>query len=115
VRPEWRSWRPHREANSLEAKFKLAEYIANPERLYFNAQLWFGLQSYAMYAAKDGCPQRCRAEEADGGRTEIERRSGGTLAGVPYSARIVRDAGPTDIGRRAAQLAIQQSAGSVTA
>ena len=98
----------YREANSLEAKFKLAEYIAaNPERLYFNAQLWFGLQSYAMYAAKDGRLNGAERKRLTAGERKLKDDQEELWRAYLILREIVRDAGPTDIGRRAAQLAIQ--------
>jgi hypothetical protein len=99
----------YREApNSLEAKFKLAEYIAaNPERLYFNAQLWSGLQSYALYAGTDSRLTGAERKRLTAGERKLKDDQEELWRAYVILREIVRDAGPTDIGRRAAQLAIQ--------
>jgi hypothetical protein len=91
-----------------EAKYKFAEFIqANPDRIYFNDALWNGLQRYALTGDHDS---RFTREERDA-QTETERklqddqeerwRAYLILRGV------VQVSGKTDLGRKAAQLAVR--------
>ncbi len=91
-----------------EAKYKMAEFIhANPDRIYFNDSLWNGLQRYALYGENDGgftgeehqaqidTERKLRDDQEERWRAYLILRD------------VVQDAGKTDIGRKAAQLAIR--------
>ncbi|MDQ2898955.1 MAG: hypothetical protein M3Y07_04045 [Acidobacteriota bacterium] len=101
------------DANQLdEATYKMAEYIgANPEKIYFNDELWSGLQRYALFAAKDGRLTRderrrqIRLERKFKDDQEERWRAYLLLRGV------VRRSGGTDVGRKAARLAIRDLRG----
>jgi hypothetical protein len=74
-----------------EARFKLAEFIsANQERIYFNDQLWNGLQRYAL---TDG-ERKLKDDQEERWRAYLILRD------------VVRDSGKTALGRKAARLAV---------
>jgi hypothetical protein len=94
--------------HSLEAKFKLAEYIAaNPERLYFNAQIWSGLQTYAMYAETDSRLTGAERRNLTGGERKLKDDQEELWRAYLILREIVNEAGPSELGQRAGRLAVQ--------
>jgi hypothetical protein len=92
-------------AGLAPAKFALAEYLAaNPERLYFNDRLWFGLQTY-MLGKYDGLT---RAERDALITKERKLRDDQEERWRAYQLleEVVRDAPDLELRRRAATLAI---------
>ena len=91
-----------------QAKFKLAQFLsANSEKVYFNDHLWSGFQRYALYADQDS-----RFTEVERRRqTVTERRLKDDQEELWRAHLILRDvvhdSGKSDLGRRAARLAIQ--------
>lgn len=95
------------EQKRLEAKYKLAEYISsNPDRLYFNDTLWGGMQRYAFIADSD---TRMPAEEK-AREVELERKlkddQEERWRAYLILSEIVDADGKTALGRKAAQLAL---------
>jgi hypothetical protein len=95
-------------AEVLEAKFKLAQYIGdNPDRLYFNDTLWGGLQRYALFADKDDRLTREEHERLVAGERKLKDGQEERWRAYLILKDVVRDAGKTDLGRRAARLALK--------
>ena len=95
-------------AESLEAKFALAQFLSeNSERVFFNDRIWDRLQSYFFYGAKDTrltAPERLRQATLERKlKDDQEERWRAYL----ILREVVTDAGPTPLGRRAAELAIR--------
>ncbi len=93
---------------ALEAKFALAQYyFDNDERILFNDRLWNGYQSYFFYGAKDTrltAPERLRQAAVERKfKDDQEERWRAYL----ILREVVTEAGPTPLGRRAAELAIR--------
>jgi hypothetical protein len=91
----------------LEAKYNLAAFIsANPNRIYFNDSLWYGFQREALTASTDS---RLTLEERQALLSK-ERKLKDDQEELWRAYLILRDivqeAGQTDLGRNAAQLAI---------
>ncbi|MBV8845276.1 MAG: hypothetical protein JO307_20915 [Bryobacterales bacterium] len=91
----------------LEEKYALAEYIAsNQDRLYFNDTLWSGMQNYALHAdqgseftkverqAQIVLERKLRDDQEERWRAYLILRG------------IVQESGETEVGRKAAKLAI---------
>lgn len=93
---------------SAEAKFELGKYLAsNTERLYFNDRLWNGLQTYATFAAEDS---RLTAEERKSlmaAERKLKDDQEELWRAHLILREVVREAGPGELGRRAAKWAIQ--------
>lgn len=91
----------------LEARFRLAEYIAhNQERLYFNGTLWAMMQTYALRPEEER-----RATWAERQRLLSEARQLKDSQEERWRAylilkEIVNQAGPGELRRRAARLAL---------
>lgn len=91
----------------LEAKFKLAQYIAgNEDRLYFNDQLWHGVQRYALYADSDSRLDQAQHQAAVDGERLLKDSQEERWRAYLILKDVVHDAGKTELGRRAAQLGI---------
>jgi tetratricopeptide (TPR) repeat protein len=91
-----------------EARYRLAEFLSsNSDRIYFNDALWFGLQRYALVGDRDSRltgEERQNLMEAERAlKDEQEERWRAYL----ILREIVRDAGKTDLGRKAARLAVR--------
>jgi len=92
----------------LEAKFVLAQFLSdNSERVFFNDRLWDQLQSYFFYGAKDTrftAPERLRQAALERKlKDDQEERWRAYL----ILREVVTEAGPTPLGRHAAELAIR--------
>jgi hypothetical protein len=91
-----------------EAKYKLAEYIsANPDRLYFNAALWSGLQRYALVASTDSRLTREERERMMTGERKLKDDQEERWRAYLILREVIIEGGKTDLSRKAAQLAIQ--------
>jgi hypothetical protein len=92
----------------LDAKYRLAEFIsANPSRIYFNDALWHGLQRFALIASSDS---RLTLEERQilvSNERKLKDDQEELWRAYLILRDIVDEAGKTDLGRNAAQLAIR--------
>jgi len=84
----------------LEAKFAFAQFLSdNSERVFFNDRRWDQLQSYFFYGAKDtrftALERKLKDDQEERWRAYLILRE------------VVTKAGPTPLGRRAAELAIR--------
>lgn len=90
-----------------EAKYKLAEYLsANPDRIYFDDALWQRFQGYALTASTDsrftGEERKALISSERKLRDDQEERWRAYL----ILREVVHDSGKTELGRKAAQLAL---------
>ncbi len=106
----------HREANrtdfsalqAQEAKYRLAEFIcSNPDRIYFNDALWFGLQRYALFGSTDGRLTHQERRKLVAIERKLKDEQDERWRAYLILRDVVRDAGNTDSGRKAARLAIR--------
>lgn len=90
-----------------EAKYEAAEFIdANPDGIYFNDSLWHGLQRYALFASSDS---RLTGEERQNllaNERKLKDSQEERWRAYLILRDVVRDEGRTEIGRKAARLAI---------
>jgi hypothetical protein len=95
-----------------EARYKLAEFIsANPDRIYFNDQLWARLQRYALSASTDG---RLTGEERESlmtGERKLQDDQEERWRAYLILREVVKDTGKTELGRPAAQQAVRSLRG----
>jgi hypothetical protein len=90
-----------------EARYKLAEFIgANQERIYFNDQLWNGLQRYALTASGDSRLTREERQTLTDGERKLKDDQEERWRAYLILRDVVRDSGKTALGRKAASLAI---------
>ncbi len=95
-------------ADLQQAKFKLADYIAsNEDRLYFNDQLWGGVQRYALYANSDYRLGGVQHEAAVDGERKLKDDQEEYWRAYLILRDVVHDSGKSPLGRQAAQLAIR--------
>jgi len=93
---------------SQMARYNLAQFISvNNVSIYFNDTLWSGMQNYLLFGAKElGFTKAERTAQA-----ALERRLRDEQEEYWRAYRILRtvvqDAGKTEMGRRAARLAIR--------
>jgi tetratricopeptide (TPR) repeat protein len=91
----------------LDAKYKLAEFLSlNPDRIYFNDALWHGFQAHALMASSD---TRLTLEERQRltiGERKLKDDQEERWRAYLILRDVVQGAGKTDLGRRAARLAI---------
>jgi hypothetical protein len=93
---------------SQEARYRLAEFIsANPDRIYFNDALWGGLQRYAFQASSDSRLTRAERQALIDGERRLKDEQEERWRAYLILRDVVRDAGETDLGRRAAVLAVR--------
>jgi hypothetical protein len=90
-----------------EARYKLADFISsNPERIYFNDQLWSGLQRYALIASSDSRLTREERKTLTDGERKLKDDQEERWRAYLILRDLVRDSGKTELGRKAARLAI---------
>jgi hypothetical protein len=90
-----------------EAKYALAEFIsANQERIYFNDQLWSGFQRAALTATTDSRLTRAERETLIAGERKLKDDQEERWRAYLILRDVVRDSGKTELGRKAARLAI---------
>jgi hypothetical protein len=121
IRATWRAPRIrrlaelYREANREDltteerqhAKYKLAEFLsANPSRVYFNDQLWGGMQRYALTASTEGRVTREEREALIAGERKLKDDQEERWRAYLILREIIRDGGRTQDGRKAAELAV---------
>lgn len=94
-------------SQSQEARYKLAEFIsANQERIYFNDQLWNGMQRYALTASSDSRLTREERQTLTDGERKLKDDQEERWRAYLILRDVVRDSGKTALGRKAATLAI---------
>jgi hypothetical protein len=91
-----------------EARYNLAKFIGdNPDRIFFNDSLWYGMQRYALKAEEEN---RLPAKERQS-LIEAERKLRDDQEELWQAAQLLQDltrqAGHTPQGRKSATLAIQ--------
>jgi hypothetical protein len=105
----------HKEANRSdlpdrqrqEARYKLAEFIgANPNGIYFNEALWHGFQRYAFQASRDGRLTRTERQTLMASERKLKDGQEERWRAYLILREIVREAGQTELGRKAAVLAL---------
>ncbi len=106
----------YREANrtdlstqqSGENSYKLAEFIsANPDRLYFNDQLWSGYQRYALTASSDSRLTKEERQSLMDDERRMKDDQEERWRAYLILRNVVKDSGKSETGREAAQLAIR--------
>jgi hypothetical protein len=91
-----------------EAKYRMAEFLsANPDGIYFNDALWWGLQRYALYASSDSRLTREERQTLIAGERKLKDDQDERWRAYLILRDVVREAGKTDLGRRAAVLAVR--------
>lgn len=91
----------------LQAKYKLAEFLsANPDRIYYNDALWGGLQSYVFQASIDSRLTAAERQAQIATERKLKDDQEERWRAYQILREVVRDAGPTALGRAAAMLAI---------
>ncbi len=89
------------------AKFKLAEFLSdNPERIYFNDQLWNGFQRYALTSATDSRLTRAERQRQIAIERKLKDDQEELWRAYLILRDVVRESGKTDTGKSAAQLAV---------
>ncbi len=90
-----------------DARYKLAEFLmANSNRIYFNDALWRGYQRYALSASSESRVTREERQALIAGERKLKDEQEERWRAYLILRDVVRDAGKTDVGRRAAKLAI---------
>jgi hypothetical protein len=93
---------------TLEARFRLAEFIGNNEdKIYFNDRLWSGFQAYALTGSDDSRLTGDEHQRITTGERKLRDDQEEYWRAYLILRDVVRDAGHTDLGRKAAQLAIR--------
>jgi len=90
-----------------ESKYKFAEFLSeNSTRIYFNDQLWIGLQRYALTGSSDS---RLNGEErvvAVARERKLKDDQEELWRAYLVLRDVVRESGRTELGRKSAQLAV---------
>ncbi|HEY4365450.1 MAG TPA: hypothetical protein VGN17_31100 [Bryobacteraceae bacterium] len=95
-------------AQLQEAKYKVAAFFrSHPDGIFFNDNLWQGLQRYALYGDKDSHFTREEREAQITAERKLKDDQEERWRAYQILRGVVQDAGETDLGRKAAQLAIQ--------
>lgn len=89
-------------------KLKIAEYLsANSEAIYFNDQLWYGFQRYALTGKTDTRFSRAERNRQIAVERKLKDDQEELWRAYLLLRDVVREEGRTDRGRKAAQLAIR--------
>jgi hypothetical protein len=95
-------------AERHEAQYEFAEYLsANSDRIYFNAELWSGLQNYALNADSDSRLTGEEHKRLSEGERKLRDDQEERWRAYRILHGIVREEGHTELGRKAAQLALR--------
>ncbi|MEO8660571.1 MAG: hypothetical protein ABI693_19025 [Bryobacteraceae bacterium] len=93
---------------SIDARYRFAAYLAeNPNRIYYNDAIWQGMQSYVFQAATDYRLSRTERTQLLAAERELKDSQDERWRAYLLLRDIVRDAGPSDLGRDAAKLALR--------
>jgi hypothetical protein len=91
-----------------EAKYNLAEFLsANPERLYFNDEIWRGYQRYAFQASSDSRLTRAERQALMGIERELKDDQEERWRAYLILRDIVQGAGDAALKRKAAELGVR--------
>jgi len=91
-----------------EAKYRMAEYIsANPDRIYFNDAIWNGFQRYALSGSSDVRLTRVERQTLMESERKLKDDQEERWRAYLILREVVQEAGKTDLGRRAALLAVE--------
>lgn len=91
-----------------QAKFKFADFLAaNEDRIYFNDQLWSGVQRYALYAENEDRLDRSQRDALIAGERQLKDGQEEYWRAYLILREVVKDSGKTTLGRQAARLAIR--------
>jgi hypothetical protein len=95
-------------AGRHEAEYRLAEFLsANPDRLYFNDRLWYGLQRYALFAEKDTRLTRAERQKLTAAERKLKDDQEERWRAYLLLRKVVAESGPGEIGRKSQQLALR--------
>jgi hypothetical protein len=106
----------YREANRIDlspqqllvAKYNFAQFLsANPNRIYYNDALWYGLQRYALSAATDSRLTLEERQSLANSERKLKDDQEELWRAYLILHAVVQEAGKTDLGRNAAHLAIR--------
>jgi hypothetical protein len=96
------------EQDVLEAKYKLAEFLGSHSNgIYFNDTLWSRFQDHALFGSKDGRLTRAERERLMAAERKLRDDQEEYWRTYLILREIVDRSGKTDLGRRAAQLAVR--------
>ncbi len=86
----------------------MAEYLSdNPDRIYFNDALWYGFQRYALTASNDSRLTREEREKLTAKERELQDDQDERWRVYLILKSVVDEEGRTELGRKAAVLAIR--------
>jgi hypothetical protein len=92
----------------LEAKYRFAEFLSrNSVGIYFNDRLWMGFQRYVFTASQDSGLTRSERDALIAAERKLKDEQEEYWRAYQILRDVVREAGATDLGRKAAQLAIR--------
>jgi hypothetical protein len=95
-----------------EAKYKLAEFIgSNSNGIYFNDSLWNHLQRYALFASNESRLTREERQLLLANERKLKDDQEERWRAYLILRDVVRDSGTSELGRRAAKLAILRGFG----
>jgi hypothetical protein len=91
-----------------EAKYRVAEYIsANPDRIYFNDAIWHGFQRHALFGSSDSRLTRVERQTLMDSERKLKDGQEERWRAYLILRDVVQGAGKTDLGRKAAELAVR--------
>jgi len=94
-------------AQLAKAKYTFAEYLsANPNRIYYNDALWYGMQRYALTASTDSRLTREERDKLIAKERALQDDQDERWRAYVLLKSVVDDEGKTGLGRKAAELAI---------
>jgi hypothetical protein len=98
----------NRSEDPLPAKFKLAAYLSeNSDRIYFNDRLWSGYQRHAFSGGREQRFTRAERESQIALERKLKDDQEELWRAHLILREVVKESGPTDLGRRSAELAIR--------
>jgi hypothetical protein len=94
-------------AELQQAKFKFADFVAaNEDRIYFNDLLWGYFQRYALYANAENRLDEAQRQALIAGERQLKDDQEEYWRAYLILRDVIRDSGKTQLGRQAAQLAV---------
>jgi tetratricopeptide (TPR) repeat protein len=91
-----------------EAKFNLAEFIsAHPNGIYYNDTAWLGFQRYALIGSTDSRFTRSERQKQMDLERKLKDEQEERWRAYLILRDVVRDAGNTELGRKAAALGVK--------
>ena len=90
-----------------EGKYRFAEFLSGrPDGIYFNDTLWYRFQTYALRANTDSRFTRPERERQIAAERKLKDEQEELWRAQLLLREVIRDVGPTELGRKAARLAI---------